>query len=310
MSSKRSRGRPKKNSHDNDIEEPVEKKTRPKRKEAEDSSDEEFYASAVNSESKKKRKGRKKGDTLSSGSWVAKKPLGRPRGSSMGPGRLFKAADMICELGAAFYRLGWVYGTGGGISIREGERIYVAPSGVQKERLHTEDIYVLDKDGNELFGPADTTLVKSQCTPLFMIAYKERNAGAVIHSHSKAAVMATIVFPGQEFRITHQEMIKGIRHPTENRAMKYDEELIVPIIENTPQEADLASSLSQAIELYPDTNAVLVRRHGIYVWGDTWQQAKTMAESYDYLMDLAVQMYKAGMDPSAPDGKTTPVNGK
>lgn len=36
-------------------------------------------------------------------------------------------------------------------------------------------------------------------------------AGAVIHTHSKAAVMATLLYPGSEFTITHQEMIKGIQ---------------------------------------------------------------------------------------------------
>lgn len=51
-------------------------------------------------------------------------------------------------------------------------------------------------------------LTKSQCTPLFMLAYTMRNAGAVIHTHSPAAVMATLLWSGKEFRITHQEMIK------------------------------------------------------------------------------------------------------
>ena len=37
------------------------------------------------------------------------------------------------------------------------------------------------------------------------------DAGAVIHSHSKAAVLATLITPGNEFKITHLEMIKGIK---------------------------------------------------------------------------------------------------
>lgn len=35
----------------------------------------------------------------------------------------------------------------------------------------------------------------------------------------------------------------------------------------------------------------------MYVWGDTWQQAKTMSECYDYLFDVAVQMKLHGLDP-------------
>lgn len=50
----------------------------------------------------------------------------------------------------------------------------------------------------------------------------------------------------------------------------------MPIIENTPWEKDLTDSMAVALENYPETCAVLVRRHGVYVWGDSWQKAKTM----------------------------------
>ncbi|KAJ9586594.1 hypothetical protein L9F63_019810 [Diploptera punctata] len=109
--------------------------------------------------------------------------------------------------------------------------------------------------------------------------------------------MATLLYPGTEFRVTHLEMIKGIRNQQLGRNYNYDEELVVPIIENTPWEADLKDRMSQVIEEYPQTTAVLVRRHGVYVWGDTWQQAKTMAECYDYLFDVAVQMKLHGLNP-------------
>ena len=46
---------------------------------------------------------------------------------------------------------------------------------------------------------------------------------------------------------------------------------------------------------YPESNAVIVRRHGIYVWGKDWKQAKTQAECIDYLAALAVEMKKIGM---------------
>nr|XP_037287028.1 methylthioribulose-1-phosphate dehydratase-like isoform X2 [Rhipicephalus microplus] len=209
--------------------------------------------------------------------------------------------NLIPELCRQFYDLGWVTGTGGGISIRHGHEIYIAPSGVQKERIAAEDLFVQDMEERFLSGPPPhKKLRKSECTPLFMNAFTLRGAGAVIHTHSKAAVLATLLYPGTEFRITHQEMIKGIKKGQSGISYRYDEELVVPIIENTPFERDLKESMREAMERYPDTCAVLVRRHGVYVWGDSWQRAKTMCECYDYLFDIAVQMKRLGIDPMLP----------
>lgn len=74
----------------------------------------------------------------------------------------------------------------------------------------------------------------------------------------------------------------GIRNQHLGRAYRYDEELVVPIIENTPFEEDLKDRMAEIMKQYPETSAVLVRRHGVYVWGDSWQQAKTMLVSRDY----------------------------
>lgn len=52
-------------------------------------------------------------------------------------------ANLICELCKMFYNNGWVTGTGGGISIRDDNSIFIAPSGVQKERIVPTNIFVM-----------------------------------------------------------------------------------------------------------------------------------------------------------------------
>jgi ribulose-5-phosphate 4-epimerase/fuculose-1-phosphate aldolase len=217
---------------------------------------------------------------------------------------------MVC---AAFYAQGWVSGTGGGMAIKHGNRFFMASSGVMKEKLTPTMIFVLDSEGAILEHPSlnptpqtqlsccaastTTTAAKkssgqkraplklSECSPLFMLAFKMRGAGAVLHSHSMNVVMATILFGNAnddgggggdenegEFVVSHQEMIKGIS------GHAYERPLVIPIIENTPREANLVELLESAIEAYPNSPAVMVRRHGIYVWGRDWRHAKTQAE--------------------------------
>lgn len=76
--------------------------------------------------------------------------------------------------------------------------------------------------------------------------------------------------------------------------------LTVPIIENTARECELTESLQRAIAAYPNTHAVLVRRHGVYIWGESWEQAKTHAECYHYLFEAAAKMKEMGIDVREP----------
>jgi len=195
---------------------------------------------------------------------------------------------LIIELCKQFYAQGWVSGTGGGVSIRKDGRVYMAPSGVQKERLHVDDMYVFDDYGALLELPQNVDLRPSACQPLFFNAYRLRDAGAVIHSHALPAMLATLLFDSA-FECTQLEMIKGIE------GHGYYDRLAVPIIENTAHECDLADRMAEAIEAYPRSHAVLVRRHGVYVWGRDWVQAKTHAECYHYLFDAVVQMARLGI---------------
>ena len=199
--------------------------------------------------------------------------------------------SLICDLARSFYAHGWVSGTGGGICIREGDEVVMAPSGVQKERMLPEQMFTIGLDGSVLQSPADASLRPSECSSLFLKAVNLRNAGAVIHSHSLHAVAATLLFD-TEFSISHLEMIKGIE------GMGYHDTLVVPIIDNTARECDLADALEDAILRYPNTYAVLVRRHGVYVWGSDWVRAKTHAECYDYLFRAAVEMRRMGIETS------------
>lgn len=84
------------------------------------------------------------------------------------------------------------------------------------------------------------------------------------------ALLATLLDPGADaFRVSHLEMIKGLA------GHGYADELVIPIVENTARECQLTASLRAAMAAHPSAPAVLVRRHGVYVWGATWQAAKT-----------------------------------
>ncbi|KAK3382995.1 Methylthioribulose-1-phosphate dehydratase [Lasiosphaeria ovina] len=222
-------------------------------------------------------------------------------------------ANLIPSLCAKFWTLGWVTGTGGGASIRDDDLVYIAPSGVQKELMKADDIYVLSLAAqaksldrrSRVYLRSPPRYKPSQCTPLFLAAFTKRGAGCCIHTHSHWAVLVTLILEtethgapsaggngnSREFRINNIEQIKGFgRGFGQTGNLGYHDTLRIPVIENTAHEEDLTEFLEESMDKYPDTYAVLVRRHGVYVWGETVHKAKTQCESLDYLFQLAVEM--------------------
>ncbi|KAJ4420038.1 Methylthioribulose-1-phosphate dehydratase [Gnomoniopsis sp. IMI 355080] len=233
-------------------------------------------------------------------------------------------ANLIPSLCAKFWTLGWVTGTGGGASIRDEELVYIAPSGVQKELMKPSDLYVLSlpqtlekhkqaistqgdgpiRPASRVYLRSPPTFKPSQCTPLFLSAFTRKGAKCCIHTHSPYAVLVTLILEQQgqgfdkEFRINNIEQIKGFAKGYPHKEvgnLGYHDTLRIPVIENTAHEEDLTEFMEEAMEKYPDAYAVLVRRHGVYVWGNSVEHAKTQCESLDYLFHLAVEMKKLGV---------------
>jgi len=86
-----------------------------------------------------------------------------------------------------------------------------------------------------------------------------------------------VTFPIHDFT---DKLCLGVYH-------RYDDLLTIPIIENTCHENELEDAMARCMKDYPEAPAVLVRRHGLYVWGPTWQKAKTM-----YVLSLLLRELK------------------
>lgn len=218
-------------------------------------------------------------------------------------------ANLICSLCKQFYDNNWCTGTGGGLSIKHPEtgHYYIAPSGVQKEQMQPEDMFVMDAQTNEYLR-VPQKYKPSACTPLFVACFQHRNAGAIIHTHSQNAVLSSLIFEN-EFKIANIEQIKAIPSdivdPDTGKpiALSFFDTLKIPIIENMAHEDQLIDSLQETFEKYPHTCAVIVRRHGIFVWGPSIDKAKIFNEAIDYLMELAVKMYQLGIPPDCAIGE-------
>src|SRR5947208_16927495 len=80
--------------------------------------------------------------------------------------------ELLCELLRVFYTKGWVSGTGGGICAPTDDgNLFLAPTGVHKERIQPDDFYVMKpSDGSVVVPAVDPSPRRSGCTSIFSSA--------------------------------------------------------------------------------------------------------------------------------------------
>jgi methylthioribulose-1-phosphate dehydratase len=195
--------------------------------------------------------------------------------------RFAEIASGLAAVARGFHARGWLLGTSGNLSAvvqREPLRLAMSPSGVDKGELKPEQLLSIDEDARVVSGysgkPSDETL-------LHLRIVKERGAGAVLHTHSVwNTILSDLHTAEGGVAIEGYEMLKGLQG-----VLTHEHSEWLPIVENSQDMQALAETVAQTLNKHKAAHGFLVRRHGLYSWGETLAQAKRHIEIFEFLLE-------------------------
>ena len=86
--------------------------------------------------------------------------------------------------------------------------------------------------------------------------------------------------PDAQLAIEGYEMLKGLAS-----VGSHEHRELVPILDNDQNMPRLAERVGETLERYPAAHAFLLRRHGLYTWGDTLADAERHIEILEFLFE-------------------------
>jgi methylthioribulose-1-phosphate dehydratase len=192
-----------------------------------------------------------------------------------------KVASDLAQIGRGFYDRGWVLGTSGNFSAvlsRDPLRLAITSSSVDKGSLAANHILQIDEQGRVLEG----TGRPSAETLLHLAVVQLRQAGVVLHTHSVwSNILSDAYFEQGGLSIEGYEMLKGLEGVVTHEHREW-----LPIIENSQDMPRLAESVEDALLKHQQTHGFLLRRHGLYTWGQDIAEAKRHVEILEFLLEI------------------------
>jgi methylthioribulose-1-phosphate dehydratase len=185
-------------------------------------------------------------------------------------------AELAAEA-ARYSAMGWMRGTSGNLSVvigRDPLRLAVTASGLDKGELTDTDVVEVDGGGNPVAGgtPSAEAGLHARIAAV-------SGAGAVVHVHAMAPVLAAERWPGG-VPLENLEMLKGF-----GRAA-HDDLVTIPVIANGQDMRVLGDEFERGYRA--DTPALIVARHGIYVWGADLRAARHRLECLEWLLRFVI----------------------
>jgi methylthioribulose-1-phosphate dehydratase len=195
--------------------------------------------------------------------------------------RFQEIAVELAAVARAFHGRGWLLGTSGNLSAvvqREPLQITMSPSGVDKGELRPEQLLSIDENaqiiGQKGGKPSDESL-------LHIRIVKERGAGAVLHTHSIwNTILSDLYAADGGIRIEGYEMLKGLQGVRTHEHAEW-----LPIVENSQDMPALAETIGATLNEHQAAHGFLLRRHGLYSWGENLAQAKRHVEILEFLLE-------------------------
>jgi methylthioribulose-1-phosphate dehydratase len=187
----------------------------------------------------------------------------------------------LAKVAKSLHGRGWLLGTSGNLSAvvqRDPLLLAMTPSGVDKGELTADQLVVIDENARSVSQdggkPSDESL-------LHIRIVKERGAGAVLHTHSTwNTIVSDLHASSGGVRIEGYEMLKGLHGVQSHEHSEW-----LPIIENSQDMPALAETIRKTLKEHKAAHGFLLRRHGLYSWGDTLAQAKRHIEILEFLLE-------------------------
>ena len=173
--------------------------------------------------------------------------------------------------------------TSGNYSLRSktnNEIALVSESGIDKSQFSENNFLPFYYKTREMHPAYISTGRKSSDeTDIHLSIYQITNANCVLHSHALDALLFADLFRDLPYAtISGLELLKGFRGVETHETV-----INIPCFDNTQDIKTLSEQIKTAILDQENNYGLLLRGHGLYVWGSSVEEAKRHLEVFEYV---------------------------
>ena len=194
---------------------------------------------------------------------------------------------LLRDAGRLFYERRWVLGTSGNFSAvvsREPLRLVITSSGADKGALTPEQFVEVDEAGRVVGGHG----CPSAETEVHLTVVRARGAQSVLHTHSVWGTILSDAYAKEGgLWIEGYEMLKGLSGVATHEHREW-----LPVIENSQRWPEVIPQIEEVLSR-PGVHGFLIRRHGLYTWGESVAEAKRHVEILEFLLEILGRTYRA-----------------
>jgi methylthioribulose-1-phosphate dehydratase len=192
------------------------------------------------------------------------------------------ATQELAETRREFYRRGWALGTSGNFSIllaRKPMRVCITAAVDEKGLLDETNFLELDDDAEILQGFGRLSDEKLLHLAIYRLRPKAR---CILYSHSVwGTILSDRMFIDGSVTLQGFEILKGLSGVTSHEHIE-----TVPIIDNSQDHVAQSHVIENVLLEAGDIHGILVRRHGLFAWGETVTEARRHVEILEFLFEV------------------------
>ncbi|MCC6546699.1 methylthioribulose 1-phosphate dehydratase [Candidatus Sumerlaeota bacterium] len=191
--------------------------------------------------------------------------------------------EQLIHAATTFYRNGWMVGTSGNLSARQDDdSFWITASGRSKGTMSSHDFVRMSLSG-EILEAVDGARPSAETSIHQVIYTRFPRARAIYHVHSVEGNLVTSFNDSDEAELPPLEMLKGFQ------IMEEQPKVTIPVFQNHSDVARIAREIHSRFQAQQfRMPALLIRKHGVTVWGETQEEALNRVELIEYLFKYMV----------------------